>query len=67
LTGKIEKDSGFINELIHTYRGLYKASLKDESLYGRIVRIDGTPTPNVVADNIFGHFLELYNVWKESA
>jgi dTMP kinase len=53
----------FMDEANANYNKLYESSKKNPNLFGEVVKIDGNPKPEIVADSIEKVFFPFYEEW----
>ena len=58
---KFERNKEFIDRLIKSYGVLVEMSKVDPRPFGKVIRVNGDRPIDEVADEIYGHFLEVYN------
>ena len=58
---KFEKNSEFIDKLVHAYQELVQMAEADSTLFGRVVKINGNRGIDGVANDIYKEFLGVYS------
>ena len=58
---KFERNREFKNKLTNAYSALIHMSEVDQTIFGKVVKIDGSESINEITDNLYNEFLDVYN------